>query len=117
MAQITFKGFISKVAPKYVLVSESNRKKNEAGEWETVGYNNYWVWIPREQQGETFSEKTLVEITGRFQTEQKEKDGKVYTNLYVSADSIQVAQKANFGGAAASVTTINNAVDLLDAPF
>lgn len=117
MAQISFKGFISKVAPTYLLISESNRKKNEAGEYETTGYNNYWVWIPKEQRGETFAEKTLVEVSGRFQTELKEKDGKNYTNLYVNADTISVAQKSNFGGAAASVTTIQSAVDLLDAPF
>jgi hypothetical protein len=114
MAQVSFKGYVSRVAEKYIDVSERHSKPDGQGGWETVGYTNFRVWIPEAQRGQKFEEKAFVEISGKQKTETSEKDGKKYNNLIVSADSIIVAPKRDTG-----TKSIQSAVDILDdsSPF
>jgi hypothetical protein len=113
--KITY-GFLKKVAPKYLLVYETKKKKTLAGE-ESKIYTNYWVWLPESQRGQEFPEDSVLEITGTFHAEDVEKDGKTYKNLYVSADKVAVVSTREFSPAAKPVQFIDNAADILNAPF
>lgn len=109
MAQVSFKGYVSRVSEKYIDVSERHSKPDGQGGWETVGYTNFRVWIPEAQRGQKFEEKAFVEVSGKQKTETTEKDGRKYNNLIVSAESIIVAPKRDNG-----TKTIESATDILN---
>ncbi len=112
MAQVSFKGYIQRAAEKYIDVSEKHSKPDGQGGWETVGYTNFRVWIPENQRGQVFEKDTLVEVVGKQKTETSEKDGKKYSNLIVSAETIIVASRGQ-----SATRTISSATELIDSPF
>lgn len=97
MAEVTFKATVKTVYEKMLIVYEKHSKKNQAGEWETVGYTDFKVWIPEHQRGQQFSEGDYIEVTGRQKTEKSEKDGVTYKNLVVNAESITKAGRGFAG--------------------
>ncbi len=112
MAQVSFKGYIQRAAEKYIDVSEKHSKPDGQGGWETVGYTNFRVWIPENQRGQQFEKDMLVEVSGKQKTETSEKDGKKYSNLIVSAETILVQNRKE-----SSTRAIQSASDILDSPF
>lgn len=89
MAEIKFKATVKTAYEKFLIVYEKHSKKTPAGEWETVGFTDFKVWLPEGVSGSTFAEKDFIEVTGRQKTETVEKDGKTYKNLVVSAEVVE----------------------------
>lgn len=89
MAEIKFKATVKKAYDKFLIVYEKHSKKTPAGEWETIGYSDFKVWLPDGLTGSMFAEKDYIEVTGRQKTETVEKDGKTYKNLVVSAEVVE----------------------------
>jgi hypothetical protein len=89
MAEIKFKATVKTSYEKFLIVYEKHSKKTPAGEWETVGYTDFKVWLPEGLSGSMFTEKDYIEVTGRQKTETVEKDGKTYKNLVVSAEVVE----------------------------
>lgn len=108
MAEVKFKATVKNVYEKFLIVYEKHSKKNQAGEWETIGYTDFKVWLPEGMTGKEFSEKDYIEVSGRQKTETVEKDGKTYKNLVVGADVIETLK----GGSKSPVPQPE-----LDAPF
>lgn len=89
MAEIKFKATVKTAYEKFLIVYEKHSKKTPAGEWETVGFTDFKVWLPEGVSGSSFAEKDFIEVTGRQKTETVEKDGKTYKNLVVSAEVVE----------------------------
>lgn len=89
MAEIKFKATVKTAYDRFLIVYEKHSKKTPAGEWETVGYTDYKVWLPEGLSGTMFQEKDYIEVAGRQKTETVEKDGKTYKNLVVSAEVVE----------------------------
>jgi hypothetical protein len=107
MAEIKFKATVKTAYEKFLIVYEKHSKKNPAGEWETIGYSDFKVWLPEGLTGSMFAEKDYIEVTGRQKTETVEKDGRTYKNLVVSAEVVETI----------SSKPKAPAFDVSDAPF
>lgn len=88
MAQITVEGYVNERRGKMLRISEQYRRKNEQGEWETTGYGNFTVWLRKEDQQPEIDAGVVVVASGRLVVSTTEKNGTVYTNLNVNADSV-----------------------------
>lgn len=86
--RIEFKGFINEVKKfewgTVYEIAHSQRKQNDSGEWETVGYDYFSV------VGDNGFEKgQLVSVTGNLKTKRYEKqDGSQGISLEVRASEI-----------------------------
>jgi hypothetical protein len=114
MADVKFKGIVEKVlGSKGVKVVERHSKKNDAGEWETVGRTYFTVWVNEQAQP---AEGDLITVIGTQKTVAEEYQGATRYNLHVSASTIIVEK--SFGP-----RTSTKAVDVDDlakygnAPF
>jgi hypothetical protein len=105
MAEIKFKATVKTVYDNSLIVFEKHAKKNQAGEWETIGYTDFKVWIPDHLRGQSFNERDYIEVIGRQKTDKVEKDGKTYKNLVVNADSIEIIRSSD------AVETVKSVVD------
>lgn len=88
MAEIKFTGFVErKLGTKGIKVVESHRRKNPAGEWETVGRTFFTVWL-----GDCAmpGENDLIEVTGRQKTVAEDYNGEKRYNLHIAAEKIKV---------------------------
>lgn len=95
MAEITFKGFVDRVFPSFVLVSENHQKK-DGDNWVSTGRTTYQVWTNFVEIGFELSEGQLVEVAGKFKTEDNTgSDGKTYKNNIVSPNAISLVTKRN----------------------
>jgi hypothetical protein len=110
MADIKFKATVKSVYDKFLIVYEKHSKKTPTGEWETVGYTDFKVWLPDGLTGSMFKEKDFIEVSGRQKTETVEKDGSKYKNLVVSANVIETVK----GSKPSNVAPV---LDPIDAPF
>ena len=116
MAEISFKGFVDRVFPKFVLVSENHQKK-DGDEWISTGRTTYQVWTGYVEVGFELSEGQLVEVTGRFKTEDNTgNDGKTYKNNIVSPNAISLVTKRNTKPAVDN-SWVNEIATDGDAPF
>jgi hypothetical protein len=110
MAEVKFKGFVEKLlGTKGVKVSERHAKKNDAGEWETVGRTFFTVWVGDNAQPEVGSQ---IEVTGLQKTVASEYNGEKRYDLTVSASVITVLRPATERAADAWATK-----PVQDAPF
>lgn len=92
MAEIKFKGFVDRVFPKFVLVTENHQKK-EGEKWVNVGRTTYQVWTNYVEYDFELQEGQLVEVAGRFKTEDNTgADGKKYRNNIVSPEALNLMQ-------------------------
>ncbi len=88
MADVKFKGIVEKVlGSKGVKVVERHSKKNDAGEWETVGRTYFTVWVNEQAQP---AEGDLITVIGTQKTVAEEYQGATRYNLHVSASTIIV---------------------------
>ena len=88
MAEIKFKGIVERVlGSKGVKVVERHSKKDEAGEWQTVGRTFFTVWINEQALP---AEGDLVTVIGTQKTVAEEYQGATRYNLHVSASTIIV---------------------------
>lgn len=93
-------------------VAHNQVKKNDAGEWETVGRDYFSFVIP---QGVTVAKGDKVEITGKLKTKLYDKaDGSKGVSLEIRAES--VTPVAARGGNANNFTAFG-AVEIEDSPF
>ncbi len=72
----------------------SSRKKNEAGEWEDD--KTFWITVTcfkklAENVAESIVKGDLVNVTGRIQTDEWEKDGQKQTAPSVIADTVSLS--------------------------
>lgn len=109
MAEVKFKATVKTVYDRFVLAYEKHSKKNPAGEWETVGYTDFKIWLPDELIGQ-INEGDFIEVAGRQKTEKSERDGVTYKNLVVNAETITKAGKGK-GDVREAIRTILKPVD------
>jgi len=78
--------------------AEPHRRKNDAGEWETVGRTFRTVKVSGSSgiNLSRFRKGDRVSIVGREVTETREHEGKKYFDLVVWADRVELAER---GGA------------------
>lgn len=74
--------------------SEAHRRKNDAGEWETVARTFRTVKVSRDSGIDLtqFVKGDRVQVWGREVTEVREHDGKKYYDLVVWADRVERAE-------------------------
>jgi len=117
MAEISFKGFVDRVFPKFVLVSENHQKK-DGDNWVSTGRTTYQVWTNYVEIGFELAEGQLVEVAGRFKTEENQgNDGKTYRNNIVSPTAIDLVTKRNTQPSKSDTSWINEVAIDADAPF
>lgn len=99
MADVKLKGIVERVlGNKGVKVVERHSKKNDAGEWETVGRTFFTVWVGDQSLP---AEGDLVTVVGTQKTVAEEYKGETRYNLHVSASTIIVEK--SFGPRTESV--------------
>jgi hypothetical protein len=117
MAEISFKGFVDRVFPKFVLVSENHQKK-DGDNWVSTGRTTYQVWTNYVEIGFELAEGQLVEVAGRFKTEENQgNDGKTYRNNIVSPTAIALVTKRNTQPSKSDTSWVNEVAIDADAPF
>jgi hypothetical protein len=115
MAEISFKGFVDRVFPKFILVTENHQKK-DGDAWITQSRTTYQVWTNFVELGFEPSEGQLVEVSGRFKTEENTgSDGKKYKNNIVSPSAIGLLTKQTKAQPKANDSWIDEMAG--DAPF
>lgn len=88
MAEVKFKGIVERVlGTKGVKVVERHSKKDENGEWQTVGRTFFTVWVGDQSLP---AEGDLVSVIGTQKTVAEEYKGETRYNLHVSASTIIV---------------------------
>ena len=88
MADVKFKGIVERVlGTKGVKVVERHSKKDENGEWQTVGRTFFTVWVGDQALP---AEGDLVSVIGTQKTVAEEYKGETRYNLHVSASTIIV---------------------------
>ena len=108
MADVKLKGIVERVlGSKGVKVVERHNKKDENGEWQTVGRTFFTVWVNDQQLP---AEGDLVTIIGTQKTVAEEYQGTTRYNLHVSASTVIVEK--SFGPSTPKVV-----VPVEDAPF
>jgi hypothetical protein len=88
--EIKFTGYINEIKEfswgKIAKVAHSQVRKNDAGEWETVGRDYFDVILP---EGSRVSEKDKVEVIGKLKSKTfDKKDGTKGMSLEVRAESV-----------------------------
>jgi single-stranded DNA-binding protein len=75
--------------------AEPHRRKNDAGEWETVGRTFRTVKVSRDSGIDLtrFRKGDRVLVAGREVTESREHDGKTYYDLVVWADRVEPVER------------------------
>jgi hypothetical protein len=117
MAEISFKGFVDRVFPSFVLVSENHQKK-DGENYVTTGRTKYQVWTGYVEVGFELAEGQLVEVSGRFKTEDNNgADGKVYKNNIVSPTAIGLVTKRSTYIAPSDNSWVDKVAVDGDAPF
>lgn len=76
--------------------SEPHRRKNQAGDWETVGRTFRTVKVSRDSGLDLtgFREGDRVRLTGREVTEVREHEGKKFYDLVVWADRVELESQS-----------------------
>ena len=88
MADVKFKGIVERVlGTKGVKVVERHSKKDDAGEWQTVGRTFFTVWVGEQALP---AEGDLITVIGTQKTVAEEYHGATRYNLHVSASTIIV---------------------------
>jgi hypothetical protein len=88
MADVKFKGIVERVlGTKGVKVVERHSKKDDAGEWQTVGRTFFTVWVGEQALP---AEGDLITVIGTQKTVAEEYQGATRYNLHVSASTIIV---------------------------
>ena len=88
MADVKFKGIVERVlGTKGVKVVERHSRKDENGEWQTVGRTFFSVWVGDQSLP---AEGDLVSVIGTQKTVAEEYKGETRYNLHVSASTIIV---------------------------
>jgi len=86
MAEIKVTGFVERVlGTKGFKLTETHRRKNDAGEWENAGKTFFTVWsatLPVEGQ--------RVTVVGKQRTVASEYNGSTRYDLVISADLVTV---------------------------
>ena len=90
MAEIKVTGFVERVlGTKGFKLTETHRRKNDAGEWENAGKTFFTVWastLPTEGQ--------RVTVVGKQRTVASEYNGSTRYDLVISADLVTVEKPA-----------------------
>ena len=108
MAEVKLKGIVERVlGSKCVKVVERHSKKDENGDWQTVGRTFFTVWVGDQALP---AEGDLVTVVGTQKTVAEEYQGTTRYNLHVSASTVIVEK--SFGPSTPKV-----AVPVEDAPF
>ena len=91
MAEIKVTGFVERVlGTKGFKLTETHRRKNDAGEWENAGKTFFTVWastLPTEGQ--------RVTVVGKQRTVASEYNGSTRYDLVISADLVTVEKPAS----------------------
>ena len=88
MADVKFKGIVERVlGTKGVKVVERHSKKDDAGDWQTVGRTFFTVWVGEQSLP---AEGDLITVIGTQKTVAEEYQGATRYNLHVSASTIIV---------------------------
>ena len=92
---VTFEGYVNEVKTfswgTVAKVSHSQRAKNDAGVWETVGKDYLDVTVP---EGVTVSENQIVKVTGTLKVgTYDKKDGTVGIALKVRGQEITAVER------------------------
>ena len=95
MAQITFEGFVQERNGKMLRVSEEYRRKDQAGNWGNDGYGDFTVWLRDDDQQPEVQAGAVVLVSGDLRVKKSEKDGRVFTNLYVSFAKVGIVRLTN----------------------
>jgi hypothetical protein len=107
MAEVKFKGIVERVlGTKGVKVAERHSKKDENGEWQTVGRTFFTVWVGEQSLP---TEGDLITVIGTQKTVAEEYQGTTRYNLHVSASTIIVEK--SFGPSTVKAAPVE------DAPF
>ena len=86
MADVKFKGIVERVlGSKGVKVVERHSKKDDAGDWQTVGRTFFTVWVGEQSLP---AEGDLITVIGTQKTVAEEYQGATRYNLHVSASTI-----------------------------
>lgn len=93
-------------------IAHSQVKKNDAGEWETVGRDYFSIVLPA---GVNVSKGDKIEVTGKFKTrEYEKKDGTKGRSLEIRVETLKPVQGRQSG---ANAMASFGAVEIEDAPF
>jgi hypothetical protein len=89
MAEIKVTGFVERIlGAKGFKLTETHRRKNDAGEWENAGKTFFTVWsatLP--------AEGDRVTVVGKQKTVASEYQGQTRYDLVISADLVTVEKK------------------------
>jgi len=100
MAEVKLKGIVERVlGSKGVKVVERHSKKDENGDWQTVGRTFFTVWVGDQALP---AEGDLITVVGTQKTVAEEYQGQTRYNLHVSASTVIVEK--SFGPRAEAVT-------------
>lgn len=103
MAEVKFKGIVERIlGSKGVKVVERHSKKDDNGDWQTVGRTFFTVWINDQTLP---AEGDLVTIIGTQKTVAEEYKGETRYNLHVSASTIIVEK--SFGPRTSSAPVVD----------
>lgn len=103
MADVKLKGIVERVlGTKGVKVVERHSKKNDAGEWETVGRTFFTVWVGDQSLP---AEGDLITVIGTQKTVAEEYKGETRYNLHVSASTIIIEK--SFGPRTSSAPVVD----------
>lgn len=119
--QVVFEGFVNEVKAlswgNVAKVSHSQRAKNDAGEWETVGRDYFDVTLP---DGAVVNDGSLVKVVGTLKVGTYEKnDGTTGISLKVRATEISAVERGQSAPAASKPAGIPTSWTPVseDAPF
>lgn len=106
---ISFEGFVNEVKTfdwgTVAKVSHSQRAKNDAGIWETIGKDYLDVTLPA---GATVTENSLIKVEGTFKVSTfDKKDGSTGIAIKVRAQSVEAVER-NYGdrGSVSNLTAL-----------
>lgn len=119
--QVVFEGFVNEVKAlswgNVAKVSHSQRAKNDAGEWETVGRDYFDVTLP---DGVNVNDGSLVKVVGTLKVGTYEKnDGSTGVSLKVRATEVAPVERGQAAPAASKPADIPSSWTPVseDAPF
>ena len=112
---VTVRGFSSEVkeskAGEYVTIAVNDRKKNAAGEWETVGKTYFNVSL---EAGHGIKPNLLYKATGELKVSKyKDKDGETQVSFWVSNAQLEIDHSFK-GGAPKYGERIESPADILE---
>ena len=97
-ATVVIEGLVQERSGKRLNVSVAQRRRTQAGEWETAGYSRFTVWLRDESDHAEVVKGTVVLVQGNLQVQQVEKDGRTFVNAVVSARSVGVVRQTGGTG-------------------